>query len=95
MRCVHGHAGVGGLLGGLCVLHTWARALVDHPHVHCLVPAGGISADRREWQPARQTYLVPVRALSQLFRGRFCALIRQERPDLTIAEVVWTIDWVV
>jgi Putative transposase/Transposase zinc-binding domain len=86
---------VGGLIGVLCVLHTWPRALVYHPHVPCLVPAGGVSADRTQWRPARQTYLVPVRALSKLFRRRFRDLMRQERPDLTLPEAVWTREWVV
>jgi hypothetical protein len=86
---------VGGLIGVLCVLHTWTRTLAYHPHVHCLVPAGGVSADRTEWRPARPSYLVPVHALSQLFRGLFRALLRQERPDLTIPESVWTKGWVV
>jgi hypothetical protein len=86
---------VGGLIGVLCVLHTWTRTLVYHPHVHCLVPAGGVSADRTEWRPARPSYLVPVQALSQLFRGLFRALVHQERPDVTIPESVWTQGWVV
>jgi hypothetical protein len=86
---------VGGLIGVLCVLHTWTRTLAYHPHVHCLVPAGGVSADRTEWRPARSSYLVPVQALSQLFRGLFRALVRQERPDLTLPESVWTKGWVV
>ena len=86
---------VGGLIGVLCVWHTWTRTLAYHPHVHCLVPAGGVSADRTQWQPARRSYLVPVQALSQLFRGLFRALVRQERPDLTIPESVWTKGWVV
>jgi hypothetical protein len=85
---------VGGLIGGLCVLHTWSRTLAYHPHVHCLVPAGGVSTDRTEWRPARTSYLVPVHALSPLFRGVFRALVRQERPDLTILESVWTEGWV-
>ena len=86
---------VGGLMGVLGVLHTWTRALGYHPHVHGLVPAGGVSADRTEWRPARATSLVPVRALSPLFRGRFCALVRQECPDLTIPESVRTTEGVV
>jgi Putative transposase/Transposase zinc-binding domain len=86
---------VGGLIGVLCVLHTWTRTLTYHPHVHCLVPAGGVSADRTEWRPARTSYLVPVHALSKLFRGLFQALVHQERPDLTIPESVWTKGWVV
>src|SRR5919108_3627351 len=86
---------VGGLIGVLCVLHTWTRTLAYHPHVHCLVPAGGLSADRTAWHPARTSYLVPVHALSKLFRGLFLDLVRQERPDLIIPEVVWTKGWVV
>jgi hypothetical protein len=86
---------VGGLIGVLCVLHTWTRALVYPPHVYCLVPAGGVASDRTQGQPARQTYLVPVRALSKLCRGLFRALVRQECPDLSIPEAVWTTEWVV
>ena len=85
----------GGLIGVLCVLHTWTRTLSYHPHVHGLVPAGGVSADRTEWRPARTSYLVPVHALAKLFRGLFLDLVRQERPDLTLPEVVWTKGWVV
>ncbi|HXH09056.1 MAG TPA: IS91 family transposase [Alphaproteobacteria bacterium] len=86
---------VGGLIGVLCVLHTWTRTLAYHPHVHCLVPAGGVSVDRTEWRSARTSYLVPVHALSKLFRGVFLDLVCQERPDLTLPEAVWTKGWVV
>jgi hypothetical protein len=86
---------VGGLIGVLCVLHTWTRTLAYHPHVHGLVPAGGISADQREWRPARTSYLVPVQALSPLCRGLFRRLVQQECPDLTLPEAVWTKGWVV
>jgi hypothetical protein len=81
---------VGGLMGGLGVLHTWTRTFAYHPHVHCLVPAGGVSADRTEWRSARTSSLVPVHALAKLFRGRFLALVHQERPDLTLPESVRT-----
>jgi hypothetical protein len=63
--------------------------------VHCLVPAGGVSADRTEWRPARTSYLVPVHALSKLFRRLFLDLVRQERPDLPIPKAVRTKGWVV
>jgi hypothetical protein len=86
---------VGGLMGVLCSLHPWTRTLTDHPHVHCLVPAGGVSADRTAWRPARTSDLVPVQALAKLFRGLCLALVRQERPDLIIPEVVWTTEGVV
>jgi hypothetical protein len=86
---------VGGLIGVHCVLHTWTRTLVYHPHVHCLVPAGGVSADRTEWRLARTSSLVPVHALAKFFRGLFLDLMRQERPDLTLPKAVWTKGWVV
>jgi len=86
---------VGGLLGGLCVLHTWTRTLAYHPHVHGLVPAGGVSADRTAWRSARMSSVGPVHARSQLFRGRLRALGRQARPDLIIPEGVWSQGWVV
>jgi hypothetical protein len=63
--------------------------------VPCLVPAGGVSADRTEWRPARPSSLVPVHALAKLFRGLLLDLVRQERPDLTLPESVWTKGWVV
>ena len=71
---------VGGRIGMLSVLHTWTRALVYHPHVHCLIPAGGLSRDNRYWLEARKTYLVPVRALSAIFRATFIALARRNFP---------------
>lgn len=86
---------VGGLIGVLCVLHTWTRALEYHPHVHGLVPAGVVSPDRSQWPPGRTAYRVPVDALSKLLRGLFVDLVRQERPDLTRPEVFWTQGWVV
>jgi hypothetical protein len=85
---------VGGLVGIMAVLHTWTRTLTYHPHVHCLVPAGGVSPDR-EWKPARKKYLVPVKALSRLFRGIFRDLLKRQMPELQVPPPVWTTDWVV
>jgi hypothetical protein len=80
----------GGLIGVLCGRHTWTRTLAYHPHVHCLVPAGGVAAERTEWRPARPSDLGPVQALSKLLRGLLRALVPQERPDLLLPESVWT-----
>lgn len=85
---------VGGLIGVLAVLHTWTRTLNYHPHVHCLVPAGGVSTDR-EWRPARKNYLLPVKALSKVFRGVFRDLVKRQLPDLCVPASVWKTDWVV
>jgi hypothetical protein len=86
---------VGGLTGLLAVLHTWSRTLVYHPHVHCLVPAGGLSEDRDHWLPARHNFLVPVRALSDLFRGKLLRMVKAKFPDVAIPEDLWQQKWVV
>lgn len=86
---------VGGLIGVLCVLHTWSRTLNYHPHVHCLVPAGGVNKETQEWIPARTNYLVPVKALSQIFRGLFKELLSLHCADLPVPESVWRVPWVV
>ncbi|MCG2720578.1 MAG: IS91 family transposase [Thermodesulfovibrionales bacterium] len=86
---------VGGKIGMLSVLHTWTRALVYHPHVHCLIPAGGLSHDNRYWLEARKTYLVPVRALSDIFRATFIALARRKLPETVFPQSIWKTPWVV
>jgi len=74
---------VGGTLGILAVLHTWARDLSYHPHVHLLVTAGGLTPDDAAWRkPAHARFLVPGYALSKIFRGRLRdALARAELLD--------------
>jgi len=54
------------------VLHTWSSTLMYHPHIHMLVPAGGLSDDGMEWIKTNKDYLVPVKVLSKIFRARFC-----------------------
>jgi hypothetical protein len=58
-------------LGITAVLHTWDQTLLDHFHLHCLVPAGALSFDRNRWVSARQNFLFPVKALSRVFRAKF------------------------
>ncbi|MCW0485030.1 IS91 family transposase [Gaoshiqia sediminis] len=58
--------------GAVAVLHTWSSTLVYHPHVHMLVPAGGLSDDGMEWIRPKKNFLVPVKVLSKIFRARFC-----------------------
>jgi hypothetical protein len=76
------------------VLHTWGGALTYHPHVHCLVPGGGLTPDG-QWRSARPNYLVPVRALSPLFRGIFLDLLVKALPEVPIPNAVWKHKWVV
>lgn len=64
---------LGARIGFFAILHTWGQTLVHHPHVHCVVPAGGLSKDGRTWRPCRRGFFLPVRVLSRLFRGRFIA----------------------
>lgn len=85
---------VGGKLGILAVLHTWTRALEHHPHVHLLVPGGGLDADG-VWRESRKKFLVPVKALSRLFRQRFMKLARKALPQVTFPQEVWVKEWVV
>jgi hypothetical protein len=85
---------VGGRLGILAVLHTWTTTLTFHPHVHCLVPGGGMSQDGR-WVAARRDYLVPVKALAAVFRGMFLEMLRKALPHERIPNSVWTTPWVV
>jgi len=62
---------LGASLGITAVLHTWGSAMTHHPHVHMIVPGGGISLDRKRWIACRPGFFLPVRVLSRLFRGRF------------------------
>ena len=86
---------VGGTLGMVGVLHTWTRALIYHPHVHYVVPGGGLAADGSAWRPAREDFLLPVRALSVLFRAKFRDALRQTELFAEVPPEVWTQDWVV
>jgi len=62
---------LGARIGISAVLHTWGSALTHHPHVHMIVPGGGIAPDGKRWVPARPAFLLPVRVLGKLFRRLF------------------------
>jgi Putative transposase len=85
---------VGGTLAVLAVLHTWTQQLNLHPHVHCLVSGGGISDDGSTWDPARRKFLLPIKALAKLVRGKFRALLQRKCPDLVIPAEVWNRPWI-
>jgi hypothetical protein len=64
--------GMGGTLGFIAVLHTWDQKLLEHIHLHCVIPAGALSPDRSQWiHPKHPDFLFPVQALSRVFRGKF------------------------
>ena len=62
---------LGAEIGFLSILHTWGQNLLHHPHVHCVVPAGGISPDQTRWIHTRPNFLLPVPVLKEVFRGKF------------------------
>jgi hypothetical protein len=68
---------LGADIGLLTVLHTWGQNLQHHPHVHCVVPAGGLTLDGSGWVAASPRFFLPVRVLSRVFRGKFTAALKQ------------------
>jgi hypothetical protein len=67
---------LGGAIGGLMVLHTWGQRLQHHPHVHCVVPMGGLAPDGTRWIHTRPRFFLPIAVLRKLFRGKLVAGIR-------------------
>ena len=63
---------LGGEIGCIAILHTWGQTLMEHPHVHCLVTGGALSADGRRWHSTAPDFLFPIEKLSAHFRERFC-----------------------
>jgi len=86
---------VGGQIGMLGVLHTWTRNLFYHPHVHYLVPGGGVGSDGQGWLPAHRDFFLPVKALSKLFRAAFQHALRRTTLYTRIPAKVWRREWVI
>ena len=86
---------VGGQVGMVGVLHTWGRNLAYHPHVHYLVPAGGLASDGKTWLAARQKFLLPVKALSRIFRAKMRQALAKVDVEGLISADVWRQNWVV
>jgi hypothetical protein len=89
---------LGAQIGALAVLHTWTRTLEWHPHVHMLVPGGGLAPDGRTWIAAprrKKRFLVPESALAERFRGRFLHLARGALPHVTFPHIPWDKPWIV
>ena len=81
-----------GMMGGL---HTWQRDMRYHPHVHFIVPGGGLSPDRSQWLPSDTDFFVPVQALSPIFRAKFRDALKKTDLFDAVAANVWQKDWVV
>ncbi len=85
---------VGGRLGMVGVLHTWTRQLLYHPHLHYLVTGGGLTADGR-WRASRKDFLVPVKALSKIFRAKLRDALKKTALFAQVEPRLWRKDWVV
>jgi hypothetical protein len=70
---------LGAEIGFLSILHTWGQNLMDHPHVHTVVTGGGLSPDGRTWKTCKKGFFLPVKVMSQLFRGKFLDYLKRSR----------------
>jgi len=88
---------LGADLAMLGVLHTWSRTLIFHPHIHYLVPGGGLSPDARSWIAANPKFLLPVKPLGAHFRTLFKTRLQTEHPELfaLVPAKVWQRHWIV
>lgn len=86
---------LGADLGFLGVLHTWSRTLIYHPHIHYLIPGGGLSPDGRQWIAAPKKYLLPVKALGAHVRTLFQTRLQTQHPELfaQVPAKLWKRHW--
>ena len=68
---------LGAQIGFLSILHTWGQNLLLHPHLHCVIPAGGLSSDRTRWVRPKYAFFLPVKVLRRVFRGKFVDGLRR------------------
>jgi hypothetical protein len=68
---------LGAEIGFVAVLHTWSQTLMDHPHIHCIVPGGGLSLDGKKWISSKPDFFIHVKVLSQVFRAKFHDYLKQ------------------
>ena len=84
---------LGATIGFFAVLHTWGQTLVHHPHLHCVVPGGGLSLDGTRWVACRPEFFLPVRVLSRLFRRLFLTALQKafDAGELRFAGALWAL----
>ena len=70
---------LGAVIGFISILHTWGQNLMHHPHIHNIVPGGGLTRDGRKWKSCKKDFFVHVKVMSKLFRGKFLAYLRKSR----------------
>jgi len=86
---------VGGDIGMMGGLHTWKRDMGYHPHVHFIVPGGGLSPDHSQWLPSGTDFFVPVKALSLIFRAKFHDAMKKTDLFDRVPPSVWKKQWVI
>ena len=69
---------LGAEIGFTMILHTWGQNLMNHPHVHCIVPSGGLSLKGDKWINSKEDFLMPIKVISKKFRGKFLSYLREE-----------------
>jgi hypothetical protein len=95
---------LGAEIGFTSILHTWGQNLMFHPHIHVIVPGGGLSSDS-QWRNSRKKFFIPVKALAKLFRGKFLAALEKTRLEIqgleddgvwrALANTLYSKDWYV
>lgn len=83
---------LGGKAGFVMILHTWTQEIDYHPHLHLMIPAGGID-DKGNWIKSNPKFFVPNRALSKIFKARFLKLARKALPDVSFPPKIWNKGW--
>jgi len=73
-----------GEIGFIAILHTWGQNLMDHPHLHCVVPGGGVTKNGKQWKHCSNRFLFPVKVMQALFRGKFLGLFFEAMTKGTI-----------
>jgi len=86
---------IGGNIGFMGILHTWGRDLSYHPHVHYIVPGGGISEDKTTWIHTQYDFFLPVKALSKIFRAKFRDALKKTDLFDQVPRLTWKKNWVV
>src|SRR6266478_2229355 len=97
LEVAHDPRHLGAEIGFFSVPDTWNQKLELHPHVHCVVPAGGLSLDQTHWVKSRCRFFLPIRVLCRVFRGKFVAGLRLAQPKIFAAWLrpLFRKDWVV
>lgn len=67
---------LGGTIGLITILHTWTQTLIDHPHIHCVMPAGALSEDGVEWKNSQRGFLFPIKVVKKVYRGKFMSFFK-------------------